>query len=72
MTKQNRHAKITLLQDRKMVHGKQAANMFADIYKEESIIPVELHKQKYVHTEQRKITESDDVSTVINALLSYT
>ena len=24
-------------------------------------IPVELHKQKYVRTEQRKITESDDV-----------
>ena len=25
---ENRHAKITLLQDRKMVHGKQAANIF--------------------------------------------
>ena len=24
---ENRHAKITLLQDRKMVHGKQAANI---------------------------------------------
>ena len=43
---ENRHAKITLLQDRKMVHGKQAANFFADTYKEASNIPVELHKQK--------------------------
>ena len=54
-----------------MVHGKQAANMFADTYKEASNIPVELHKQKYVHTEQRKITESDDVSIVMNSPLSY-
>ena len=30
---ENRHAKITLLQDRKMVHGKQAANIFADTNK---------------------------------------
>ena len=49
-----------------MVHGKQAANIYADTYKEASNIPVELHKQKYVRTEQRKITESDDVSTVMN------
>ena len=69
--KENRHAKITLLQDRKMVHGKQAPNIFADTYKEASNIPVELHKQKYVRTEQRKITESDDVSTVMNSPLSY-
>ena len=68
---ENRHAKITLLQDRKIVHGKQAANIFADTYKEASNIPVELHKQKYVRTEQREITESDDVSTVMNSPLSY-
>ena len=54
-----------------MVHGKQAANIFADTYKEASNIPVELPKQKYVRTEQRKITESDDVSTVMNSPLSY-
>ena len=69
--KENRHANITLLQDMRMVHGKQAANSFADTYKEASNIPVELHKQKYVRTEQRKITESDDVSTVMNSPLSY-
>ena len=68
---ENRHAKITLLQDRKMVHGKQAANIFADTYKEASNIPVELHKQKYVRTEYINITESDDVSTVMNSPLSY-
>ena len=68
---ENRHAKITLLQDRKMVHGKQAANIVADTYKESSNIPVKLHKQKYVRTEQRKITESDDVSPVMNSPLSY-
>ena len=50
---ENRHAKITLLRDRNMAHRKQAANMFADTYKEVSNIPVELHKQKYVRTEQR-------------------
>ena len=54
-----------------MVHGKQAANIFADTYKEASNIPDELHKQKYVRTEQRKITESADVSTVMNSTLSY-
>ena len=68
---ENRHAKITLLQDRKMVHGKQAANIFADTYKEASNIPVELHKQKYVRSEQRKITQFDYVSTVIISPLSY-
>ena len=68
---ENRHAKITRLQDRKMVHGKQAANIFADTYKEESNIPVDLHKQKYVRTEQREISGSDDVSTVMNSPLSY-
>ena len=68
---ETRHAKITLLQDRKMVHGKQATNIFADTYKEASNIPVELHKQKYVRTEQRKITESDYVSPVINSPLTY-
>ena len=46
-------------------------NIFDDTYKEASNIPVEPHKQKYVRTEQRKITESDDVSTVRNSLLSY-
>ena len=45
--------------------------MASDTYKEASSIPVELHKQKYVLTEQRKITESDDVSTVTNSPLSY-
>ena len=68
---ENRHAKATLLQDRKMVHCKQAANMFADTYKEASNILVKLHKQKYARTEQRKITESDDVSIVMNSPLSY-
>ena len=68
---ENRHAKITLLQDMKLVHGIQAANIFADTYKEASNMPVELHKQKYVRTEQRKITESDYVSTVMNSPLSY-
>ena len=56
---ENGHARLTLLQDRKMVQGKQAANIFADTYKEASNIPVELHHQKYVRTEQGKITESD-------------
>ena len=64
---ENIHAKITLIQDRKMVHGKQAANIFADTYTEASNIPFELHKQKYVRTKKRKITEPDDVSTVINS-----
>ena len=54
-----------------MVHGKQAGNIFADTYKEANNIPVELHIQKYVRTEQRKISESDDVSTVMNSPLSY-
>ena len=68
--KENRHAKITLLQDRNMVHGKQAANIFADTYKEASNIPFEPHKQKYAH-KKRNITETDHVSTVMNSPLSY-
>ena len=63
---ENGQAMITRLQDRKMVHGKSAANIFADTYKEASNIPVELQKQKFVRTEQRTITESDDVSTLMN------
>ena len=66
---ENRHATIALLQDRKMVCGKQVANIFANTYNKAGNIPVELHKQKYVRTEQRKITESDDVSTVMNSAL---
>ena len=54
-----------------MVYGKQVANIFTDTYKEASNIPVELHKQIYVCIEQRKIPESDDVSTVMNSPLSY-
>ena len=41
---ENRHAKIALLQDREMVHGNQAAKIFADTYKESSNILVEIHK----------------------------
>ena len=39
--------------------GNKQPTFFADTYKEASNIPAELHTQKYVHTEQRKITESD-------------
>ena len=45
--------------------------MFADTYKEASNIPVELQKQKYVRTEQRKMAESDNVSTVLKLPLLY-
>ena len=41
---ENRHAKITLLQDRKIVHGKQAANILLILTKKQVIIPVELDK----------------------------
>ena len=58
---ENRYAKITLLQDRKMVHGKQAACILTDTYKESSNISVELHKHKYVRTEHIMITEPDDM-----------
>ena len=51
--------------------GNKQPIFFADTYKEANNIPVELHKQKYVRTEQRKITESDDVSTVMNSPLLY-
>ena len=51
--------------------GNKQPTFFADTYKEACNIPVELHKQKYVRTEKRKITESDDVSTVMNLPLSY-
>ena len=50
---ENRHAKITLLQDRRMVHGKQEANNIAYTYKEASNIAVELHQQKYAHRTEK-------------------
>ena len=71
MTKLNRYAKVTLLQDRKMVYGKQAAIILTDAHKEASNIAVELHQENDVRTEQRKITEPDHVSTVMNSPLSY-
>ena len=50
---ENRIVKITLLQDRKMVHGKPAANMFTDTYTETCNIPVELHKQICAHRTEK-------------------
>ena len=54
-----------------MVHRKQAANIFVDTYKEASHIAVEIHYQKDVRIYQRKITEPDDVSTIMNSPLPY-
>ena len=54
-----------------MVHDKQVGNILADPNKKASNIAVELHQQKYVRPEQRKITESNDVSIVMNSPLSY-
>ena len=54
--KENRHAKITLLQDRKMVHGEQAANIFDDTYKETSNIPVEQHKNMCAQNRKRLLS----------------
>ena len=48
---ESRHAMITLLQDRKMV----GTNILSNAYKEASNIEVELHQQKDVSTEKRKI-----------------
>ena len=67
----SRHAKITLLQDRNTVNGKQAANILAGTYKKSSNIAVELHQLQDVCTEQRKNTETDDVVTVMNSPLPY-
>ena len=39
--------------------------------KKQVIYQLSYTNQKYVRTEQRKILESDDVSTVINSSLSY-
>ena len=39
--------------------------------KKQVIYRLSYSKQKYVRTEQRMITESDDVSTVMNSPLSY-
>ena len=48
---ENRHAKITLLQE----DGpwEQADNIFADTYKEASNIPVELHKKICAHRTEK-------------------
>ena len=52
---ENRHVKITPLQDRKIVHGKQASTIFADTYKEASNIPVEVHRQNMCAQNRERI-----------------
>ena len=52
-----RQSKVTLLQGETMVYGKQAADMFANTYKEASDITVLPYQQAEVRKEQRNIRE---------------
>ena len=52
-----RQSKITLLQGETMLYGKQAADMFANTYKEASDITVLPYQQAEVRKEQRNIKE---------------
>ena len=52
-----RQSKITLLQGETMVYGKQAADMFANTYKEACDITVLSYQQAEVRKEQRNIKE---------------
>ena len=62
MTKENRHAKITLLQDRRIVHGKKQPTFLLIPIRKQVICQLSYYtNKKNVRTEQRKITESDDV-----------
>ena len=65
-----RQSKITLLQGETMVYGKQAADMFANTYKEASDITVLPYQQAKVCKEQRNIKEPVDSSDLMDSTIS--
>ena len=65
-----RQSKITLLQGETMVYGKQAADMFANTYKEASDITVLPYQQAEVRKEQRNIKEPVDSPDVMDSTIS--
>ena len=65
-----RQIKITLLQGEEMVYGKQAADMFANTYKEQSDITVLPYQQAEVRKEQRNIKEPVDSPDIMDSTIS--
>ena len=65
-----RQSKITLLQGETMVYGKQAADRFANTYKEASDITVLPYQQAEVHKEQRNIKEPVDSPDLMDSTIS--
>ena len=65
-----RQSKITLLQGETMVYGKQAADMFANTYKEASDITVLPYQQAEVRKEQRNIKEPVDSPDLMDSTIS--
>ena len=65
-----RQSKITLLQGETMVYRKQAADMFANTYKEASDITVLPHQQAEVRKEQRNIKEPVDSPDLMDSTIS--
>ena len=71
----SRYSKITLIQDDTLIHGKTAANLFADTYQQASNI----HKYTQVTTQQHRetrsqlkiIEEHDDIPSVMDSSISY-
>ena len=65
-----RQSKVTLLQEETMVYGKQAADMFANTYKEASDITVLPYQQAEVRKEQRNIKEPVDSPDLMDSTIS--
>ena len=59
----SRYSKITLIQDDTLIHGKTAANLFADTYQQASNIQVTTQQHRETRSQPRIIEEPDDIPT---------
>ena len=67
----SRYSKITLIQDDTLIHGKTAANLFADTYQQASNIQVTTQQHRETRSQLRIIEEPDDIPPVMGSPISY-
>ena len=67
----SRYSKITLIQDDTLIHGKTAANLFADTYQQASNIQVTTQQHRETRSQLRIIEEPDDIPPVMDSSISY-
>ena len=67
----SRYSKITLIQDDTLIHGKTAANLFADTYQQASNIQVTTQQHRETRSQLRIIEEPEDIPQVMDSPISY-